>query len=118
MNNNLWKKIKEFFRNLFGKNEKILALNSSDNFQNEKENNNFAEQISMKEQLQKQEEKHKVAQKLLDYELSPYDLTEEEADEMTEYFIKDIEEKNRELERIKNHILSMRKELEFLNNKN
>ena len=72
----------------------------------------------MKEQLQKQEEQHKLAQKLLDYELSPYGLTEEETDEMTQYFIKDIEEKNRELERIKNHILSMRKELEALNNKN
>lgn len=116
-NNNMWKKIKEFFRNMFGKGEKILALNSADNFSDE-ESNNFSGHISMKEQLQKQEEQHKLAQKLLDYEISPYDLTEKETDEMTEYFIKDIEEKNRELERIKNHILNMRKELEGLSNIN
>lgn len=39
------------------------------------------------------------------------ELTDEELDEMIEYFKQDIQEKTQELNRVKEHIIAMRKQL-------
>lgn len=52
--------------------------------------------------------KEKTASKLAKGEITSDDLTDEEVDEMIEYFEKDIESKNREIERIKTHIISIK----------
>jgi len=44
-------------------------------------------------------------------EIGPSELTDSQTDEMIEYFTKDIEEKRKEIQNIKNHIIEMRKEL-------
>ena len=54
-------------------------------------------------------EKEFLAQKLLSGEIGPIDLTEEENKMMMEFFKRDIEDTDRELEKIKKHILEMRK---------
>lgn len=135
MNNSLiktdgiWYKIKRFFKNMFSgekhDNKDIIQENQNINTNTEKINQNkeivenedeikksFKEEISYKEEIQEQNRKEKIATKLLDGEIDSYDLSDEEVDEMTEYFIKDIEKQNKELQRIKEHIIQMKKQLE------
>lgn len=105
----IWYKIKSCFQKLFNIKkysvieEEIILKPSNDSFQ---------ESISVKEELNERNKKEELALKLINYDVDVYDLTDEEVDEMTEWFKRDIEEKDRELNRIKEHILQMRKELE------
>lgn len=117
-NSKLWNRIKNFFTILFGKKEKTLALKTgNENSLNNEIDNKFIETISIRDELKKQEEINQMAQKLLNNKVSPYELTEDETDNMTQYFYRDIEDKKKELENVREHILSMRKQLETLNNK-
>lgn len=78
------------------------------------ENNKFQESISVKKEIDEQNKKEKLALNLINADVDVNDLTDEEVDEMIEWFKQDIEKQNNELKRIKDHILQIRKEV--LNN--
>ena len=107
-------KIKEVFFKIFANQEKFATLKSGNENYINGERNNFTIQISVKEKMNKQERLDEIAQKLLNYELIPSELTDKEVDEMTEWFTQDIKEKDKELEKIKNHILSIKRQIEDL----
>ena len=65
----------------------------------------------LREKFEKEHKNHDLANKLLYGEIGPSELNEQEVDEMTEYFKKDIQNIDNELLRIKQHILYMQKEL-------
>ncbi len=75
------------------------------------ENNKFQESISVKKEIDEQNKKEKLALNLINADVDVNDLTDEEVDEMIEWFKQDIEKQNNELKRIKNHILQIRKEV-------
>jgi len=108
----MWEKIKSFFKRIFGYKEETLYLNSAKEEVLEDNNINFFDGLSVREELQKQNEKDSMAQKLLDYELSPTELNEKEVDDMIEWFKSDIEKTNNELEKVRKQILSLKLQLE------
>ena len=73
--------------------------------------NSFIQNISVKEEIENQNRKKAMADKIIKKEISIYDLNDEEVIEMTAYFTEDIKKIDEELLRIKNHIKKMRKEL-------
>lgn len=75
------------------------------------ENNKFQESISVKKEIDEQNKKEKLALNLINADVDVNDLTDEEVDEMIEWFKQDIEKQNNELKRIKDHILQIRKEV-------
>ena len=75
------------------------------------ENNKFQESISVKKEIDEQNKKEKLALNLINADVDVNDLTDEEVDEMIEWFKQDIEKQNNELKRIKNHILQIRKQV-------
>ena len=75
------------------------------------ENNKFQESISVKKEIDEQNKKEKLALNLINADVDVNDLTDEEVDEMIEWFKQDIEKQNNELKRIKNHVLQIRKEV-------
>ena len=102
--NGIWYKIKNFFRNIFLKNNFV----QNEELKIEKEliaNNN------LKEEFEGKRRKKELAEKLLYGEIGPSELDDSEVDEMTDYFKKDIENIDNELLRIKQHIVAMQKEL-------
>lgn len=99
----LWYKINNFFRNLFN-------FKKNDNEETVKEyfiNNNNP----LINSIEKNKAKRVLAETLLSGEVVISELTDEEVDEMTDYFTKDIEEIDRELLRIKGNILRMKEKL-------
>lgn len=76
-----------------------------------KEVKNFTRDISVREEIENQNRKKLIAQKLINKEISIYDLEDKEINEMTEYFITDIEKLDKEIIKVKEHILKMKKEL-------
>lgn len=113
MKNKFWDKIKEFFKKIFGDKKERLALNTgSDYISNKEIKSDFLDEISVQKELENAEKQHQIAQKLLNYDLFPSELTEEETEEMIEWFTNDIEEKDKELEKVKNHIIAMKRQLE------
>ena len=108
----MWEKIKSFFKRIFGNKEETLYLNSAKEEILEENNINFIDELSVREELQKQNEKDSMAQQLLDYELSPTELNEKEVDDMIEWFKADIEKTNNELEKVRKQILSLKLQLE------
>ena len=106
----IWYKIKKFLYNIFNKKE-------NNNKKEEKNvqkhiNNKFQESISVKKEIDKQNKKEKLALNLINSDVDINDLTDEEVDEMIEWFKQDIEKQDNELKRIKAHIIQIRKELE------
>ena len=98
----LWYKIKNFFRNL------IHIKNKKE----ESEKQNISVIPENKEtQLEEQKRKITLVNQLLNGEIHYDDLEVDELDEMIEYFKKDIKQQDIELERIKRHILEMKKVL-------
>ena len=108
----MWEKIKSFFKRIFGYKEETLYLNSAKEEILEENNINFIDELSVREEFQKQNEKDSMAQQLLDYELLPTELNEKEVDEMIEWFKLDIEKTNNELEKVRKQILSLKLQLE------
>ena len=96
-------KINTFFRNLlhFGRNNKEETI--KDNFVVNKE--------ALKNVMEESNSKRVLADNLLNGEEVITNLTDEEVDEMIEYFTKDIEGMDKELLRIKENILRMKKKL-------
>ena len=96
-------KINSFFRNLFN-------FKKSDNEETVKEyfiaNNN-----PLRNSIKKNKSKKVLAENLLSGEIVISELTDEEVVDMTDYFTKDIAEIDRELLRIKENILRMKKKL-------
>lgn len=102
------KKIKMFFYNVFmGKGIKQINASFEEDANKVPEQTNFIEEVSSKvdnNSLSVQE----LANQIMSDEVDCYNLTDEQADTMIEYFIKDIAKKENELEKIKNHILEMK----------
>ena len=125
--NSIWYKVKRFFSKIFGEKnnnisednitsknvitKKVEDVNEKIETQNEVEKS-FKEGISYKEEIQEKNRKEEIANELLNGRIDVYDLSDEEVDEMTKYFTEDIEKQNKELKRIKNHIIQMKKQLE------
>ena len=125
--NSIWYKVKRFFSKIFGEKnnnisednitsknvitKKVEDVNEKIETQNEVEKS-FKEGISYKEEIQEKNRKEKIANELLNGRIDVYDLSDEEVDEMTKYFTEDIEKQNKELQRIKNHIIQMKKQLQ------
>lgn len=106
----VWYKIKTFFKKIFKKDEIEINVQHEDTIQNEKKEN-FISRVSVRDELEKQNQKEEFAEKLRNGELDVDNLTDDQIDEMTEYFEKDIEEIDKELLRINEHIASMEKKL-------
>ena len=106
----IWYKIKKFLYNIFNKKE-------NDNKKEEKNvqkhiDNKFQESISVKKDIDEENKKEKLALNLINADTDINDLTDEEVNEMIEWFKEDIEKQDNELKRIKAHIIQIRKELE------
>ena len=108
--NGLWYKIKKFFKGIFSK-EKSYNLEETNIAKKEQKNNNFVYDNDLKEKFEKENKNKILAEKLLCGDINISELNDEEVDEMTEYFTKDIQNIDNELLRIKQHILYMQKEL-------
>ena len=74
-------------------------------------NSDFRNRITVKEELEEQNKKDRLAQKLINGELNVFEITDEEVEQMIHWFKKDIQEKDKELNKKKEYILKMRKEL-------
>ena len=74
-------------------------------------NSDFIKRISVREELQEENKKDRLAQKLMNGELDIFDITDEEVEQMIHWFKNDIQEKDKEINKKKEHILKMRKEL-------
>ena len=108
--NSLWYRIKKFFKNFFLK-EKQSSMKDIKSSENSTTNNTITFNDNLKEKFEMENKKHVLAEKLLYGELNTSELDENEVDEMTDYFTKDIKSIDNELLRIKQHILAMQKEL-------
>ncbi len=108
--NGLWYKIKKFFKTIFFK-EKSYDINEKHITLDQQKSNNFVGADNLKEKFKNENEKKALAERLLLGEIGVSELNEAEVDEMTEYFIKDIQNIDNELLRIKRHILAMQQEL-------
>lgn len=108
--NSLWYKIKTFFKNIFLK-KKTITEKKVPVLHTEQASNNITFEHSLKEKFEHDNQKRVLAEKLLYGELGTSELEETEVDEMTEYFIKDIQNIDNELLKIKQHILTMQQEL-------
>ena len=109
--NTIWYKIKSFFKKIFIK-KRDININKLQEESNLKQKSELFNNISVKEEIEENNRKKDLAEKLLYGEIGSSELTEEETDEMIEYFTEDIQKINNELERIRNHIISMKKELQ------
>lgn len=108
--NSLWYRIKKFFKNLFFK-KKQSSMKDIKSSEKSTTNNTITFNDNLKEKFEMENKKHVLAEKLLYGELNTSELDENEVDEMTDYFTKDIKSIDNELLRIKQHILAMQKEL-------
>ncbi len=99
----IWYKIKSFFTKVFRKEEYTYETN--------KELPKMDLKTSLKEENLENERKEKLANELLLGGIGCSDLTEEELEEMKEYFTKDIKRLDAEILRTKQHILQMKKQL-------
>ena len=94
----VWYRICSFFRKFFVK-EKPVSYE-------------IREVKQEKSLFEEENKKRNLAEKLLSEEIEVTDLTDDEVEDMTVYFKKDIEEVDRELEKVKANILRMQKILE------
>ncbi len=109
--NNLWYRIKNFFRTIFLKEKNNNNKDFYNSSTNSIPNNNIITNNDLKLKFEIENQKQSLAKKLLCDELSPSDLEDNEIDDMIDYFSKDITNIDNELLRIKQHIISMQKEL-------
>jgi len=110
--NPIWYKIKSFFAKIF------IRKSSNNTYKLQEENstkqkNKLFNNISLKEEIEENNRKKNLAEKLLYGEIGSSELTEKETDEMIKYFAEDIQKIDKELEKIRNHIISMKKELNY-----
>ena len=105
--NGIWYKIKMFLQKIFGQNKSFVPNEES----TIEKNNNSKFTNDLREKFEKEHKNHDLANKFLYGEIGPSELNEQEVDEMTKCFKKDIQNIDNELLRIKQHILYMQKEL-------
>ena len=108
--NGIWYKIKRFFKNIF-LHKKSFISNEESTIEIKEKNDNYKFINDLREKYEKEHRSQDLADKLLCGEIGPSELNEQEVDEMTEYFKKDIQNIDNELLRIKQHILYMQNEL-------
>lgn len=99
-------KIRRFFMNLFMKRNSERAEETFEEIMNNTELE-LNKVTSYKTEIQEVGIKQELARKLMKNELAINDLTEEEIDEMIEYFKNDIESKNVELESVKKELAEL-----------
>lgn len=100
----VWYKIKRFFKNLFSKKSVQNKEIKVEHIINEDEKN-------FKNKFEEDRQKVELAQKLRIYEVSPIELTDDEVDEMIEYFKNDIQNVDKELFEIKQRIINIQKQI-------
>ncbi len=105
--NGIWYKIKRFLKKIFW-HKKSFKSNEESSIEIKE---NFTFSNNLKNKFETEHKKQILANKLLYGEIGPSELNDQEIDEMTEYFKKDIQNIDNELLRIKQHILYMQKEL-------
>ena len=102
--------LKRLFERLFYNNEvKELTDNSEKVNDTENGNNSFIDEIKEQSFGEEQMKKEVLANKLLSNEIDSYDLSDEEANEMIEYFKEDIDKKQREIEKVKQNIIKQKR---------
>lgn len=99
-------KIRRFFMNLFMKRNSERVEETFEEIMNNTELE-LNKVTSYKTEIQEVGIKQELARKLIKNELAIDDLTEEEIDEMIEYFKNDIESKNVELESVKKELAEL-----------
>ena len=105
----IWYKIKSYLKNIFF--NKKFKMSEEQIRITEPINNNFIFSNVLKEEFEIDNKKQILANKLLFGELGTSELNEQEVNEMTEYFTKDIKNIDNDLIKIKQHILYMQREL-------
>jgi len=105
----IWYKIKKMLYKLFQKREKLEIYNIEGPITKEKKA--FLDEISYREEIKESDRKNKIADRLLNTELEICDLSEDEIDEMIEYFKKDIQKQDEKINLIKKQIIEMRNKL-------
>lgn len=112
--NTIGDKIRRFFNKLFRKNYYIEQTSDKSEIKDADiiKKSLLQDTISYKAELEEKQRKEEMAQELLNGSIECEELTEEELEEMTEYFSEDIKKQEQELKRIKMHIMEMRKELQ------
>ena len=99
-------KIRRLFMNLFMKRNSERVEETFEEIMNNTELE-LNKVTSYKTEIQEVGIKQELARKLIKNELAINDLTEEEIDEMIEYFKNDIESKNVELESVKKELAEL-----------
>ena len=99
-------KIRRFFMNLFMKRNSERVEETFEEIMNNTELE-LNKVTSYKTEIQEVGIKQELARKLIKNELAINDLTEEEIDEMIEYFKNNIESKNVELESVKKELAEL-----------
>lgn len=108
--NSIWYKIKHFFKNIFYKG-KSYSITEKNEDENELVKDESVFNDIFKAQFENNDNKLVLSDKLLYGELGISELNEKEVDEMKEYFTNDIYNIDKELLRIKEHILIMQQKL-------
>lgn len=107
----IWYKIRRFFSNLFFK-KKLVDSNNEQIIETKDKVDNQTFVNELKEKFEIENKKQILANKLLYGEIGASELEESETNEMIEYFTQDIQNIDREILRVKQHIISMQQELE------
>lgn len=108
-------KIRRFFLSLFIRNNSQI-YNEEEMLDSSVNDLDLNKIISCRTETETLKIKEELARKLMEKEMSIDDLTDEEVDEMIQFFKKDIEEKGKELFLIKKQIVVMKKEQANKNN--
>ena len=98
-------KIYSFFRKLFSKN-KHEEVKKDNPIQTKQDNQNFLQTISYRNQIENLNKKKEIAEKLMNGKLSIEILSDNEVDEMIDYFNVYIRDMNQKLEQIKKYIIN------------
>lgn len=104
--NNFWSKIKRFFRTLFFKEKEVLK--QSGTIKVEENQKDFSKSILLNKEFVEQNRKKKIADDIMSGKIMINDLTNNEIDEMIEYFNVYINKMNQEIFQIKNKILKIK----------
>ena len=101
----IWYKIKNSFNT-----NKSDFINESSSIE-KIESQTFINNLSVKEEIENQNRKKAMANRIIKREISIYDLEDQEIDEMIDYFTDDIKNIDEELIKIKENIRRMKQEL-------
>ena len=104
--NTVWYKIKNFLKRLLKKTSNYYEKHS---IKTKKDNNEFMKNISYRNELINLNTKKEIAEKLMNGQLNIIDLSNNEVNEMIEYFNIYISEINQKLSQIKKSIIGQLK---------